>query len=395
MHEIHANTRQSHRCWADRCDGSVFRTIILASTILAMAPVPVLAQSGVASAPGGGRDSAVQYGTAQPMPLPMSSQAPPSLVDVLLSSQAAGTEEEPSVSPGETGNGKKSPVVLTAPTSLTSDTSVTPQEFGTSNHVFTTSRVNAKGNTTSKYYPYRAAGKLFFNIGASTFVCSASLIKRGVIVTAAHCVADFGAKRFYSNWRFVPAYNNGTAPYGTWTAKTAYVLTSYFNGTDSCAQSGVICQNDVAVLTLNAQGKAYPGTKTGWLGYGTNGYSYNKSGQVLISQLGYPVALDKGTLMERTDSQGYTAKSFSNNTIIGSLQTGGSSGGPWVVNLGIAPSLNGTSFGTAANHNVVVGVTSWGYVSTAIKQQGASRFTSSNLPVLIKAACATTKAACT
>ena len=117
------------------------------------------------------------------------------------------------------------------------------------------------------------------------------------------------ASQFYSNWRFVPAYNNGTAPYGTWTAKSATVLTSYFNGSDSCAQRGVVCQNDVAVITLNPQSGAYPGTKTGYLGYGWNGYSYNSSGQVLISQLGYPVALDNGALMERTDSQGFTSAS--------------------------------------------------------------------------------------
>jgi V8-like Glu-specific endopeptidase len=279
--------------------------------------------------------------------------------------------------------------------SLAGGDAVAPQEFGTSNHPFTTSRVNVSGNTTSKYYPYRAAGKLFFNIGASTYVCSASLIKRGVIVTAAHCVANFGASQFYTNWRFVPAYNNGTAPYGTWTARSATVLTSYFNGTDSCAVRGVVCQNDVAVITLNAQGGAYPGTTTGYLGYGWNGYSYNSSGQVLINQLGYPVALDSGALMERTDSQGFTSASNSNNTVMGSLQTGGSSGGPWAVNLGIAPALNGTSFGTGANHNIVVGVTSWGYVSTAVKQQGASRFTTSNITVLVNAACSATPAACT
>ena len=32
------------------------------------------------------------------------------------------------------------------------------------------------------------------------------------------------------------------------------------------------------------------------------------------------------------------------NTVIGSLQTGGSSGGPWVVNLGVTPSLNGATY---------------------------------------------------
>ena len=172
------------------------------------------------------------------------------------------------------------------------------------------------------------------------------------------------------------------------------VLPAYFYGTDACTVSGVVCADDVAVLTLNPQAGVYLGSRTGYLGYGVNGYSYNSSGQALITQLGYPKALDGGELMQRTNSQGYTASTSSNNTIIGSLQTGGSSGGPWVVNLGMAPSLNGTSFGTAAVHNIVVGVTSWGYTSTTMKQQGASPFTSANIGLLVASACVATPAAC-
>jgi V8-like Glu-specific endopeptidase len=269
-----------------------------------------------------------------------------------------------------------------------------PPEFGTSGQPYTTSEVSAFGENTAVRYPFSAAGKLFFNIGSASYLCSASLIKPGIVVTAAHCVSNFGQHQFYSNWQFVPAYTNGTAPYGVWSAKTATVLTSYYNGTDSCAQSGVICQDDVAVIVLNPQSGTYPGPRTGTLGYGWNGYSFNGSGQALITQLGYPVDLDGGYVMERTDSQGSTTPSLSNNTIIGSLMTGGSSGGPWVVNLGTAPSLNGTSYGNAANHNIVVGVTSWGYTNLAVKQQGAAPFTSNNIVVLVNAVCAATPGAC-
>jgi len=357
----------------------------------ALVPQPTFAQA-VTGAPGGGSDAAINYANAQPMPLPQSSKAAASLLDVLLARQRTDLGK-PGMSPGRNGNGQLQQVQL-APAKMLGDSGIGSQEYGTSNHVFTTSRVNAQGNQTSKFYPYRAAGKLFFNIGSSTFVCSASLVKRGVVVTAAHCLADFGGG-FYSNWRFVPAYNNGAAPYGTWTAASAFVMTSYLNGTDSCAVSGVVCQNDVGVIVLRPQSGAYAGARTGWLGYGWNGFGFNPSNLALISQLGYPVALDNGGLMERTDSQAYVDRSLSNNSVIGSLQTGGSSGGPWPVNLGIAPALNGTSFGAEATHNIVVGVTSWGYVSTAIKEQGASPFTSSNIVPLVNAACASTPAACT
>ena len=106
------------------------------------------------------------------------------------------------------------------------------------------------------------------------------------------------------------------------------------------------------------------------------------------------MALDGGAWQERTDSQGYVSSGMSNNTVIGSLQTGGSSGGPWIVNLGMAPTLNGTSFGTSATHNIVVGVTSWGYTSTTVKQQGASPFTSGNIGVLVNTVCSSYPGSC-
>ncbi|WP_017329472.1 trypsin-like serine protease [Burkholderia pyrrocinia] len=336
--------------------------------------------------------AAIDFKNAKPMPLPRPVVAPPSMLDSLMynARPALGV---PGYAQGGAGDGRQRPVQLVAPVDL-SQPGVQPQEFGSSNQPYTTSQVNAYGNNTQYYYPFRAAGKLFFNIGSATYLCSASLIKPGVIVTAAHCVANFGQKQFYSNWVFVPAYSNGTAPYGTWNGASATVMTSYYDGTDPCAVAGVICQDDVAVIVLSPQGGSYAGNSAGWYGYGWNGYSYNPSGLALIDQLGYPVALDSGVYMERNESQGFVSAGNSNNTIIGSLMTGGSSGGPWLVNLGMPPTLNGTGFGNAASHNVVVGVTSWGYTDTTVKQQGASPFTSSNIVTLVNTVCGSTPAAC-
>jgi len=275
------------------------------------------------------------------------------------------------------------------------DDDVEAQEFGTSNHPFSTARADLIPTATNTSYPYRASGKLFFNIGNSTFVCSASLIKRGIVVTAAHCVANFGKKQFYTNWRFVPGYRNGSAPFGTWTAQSVIVLTSYFNGTDPCAVAGVVCRDDVAVIRVNRSATgAYPGTATGWYGYGWNGFGFTAGGLTHITQIGYPVCLDNGQLMERNDSHGFKSVPDANNTRIGSLMCGGSSGGPWLVNFGIRPTLTGTTDGTAPNPNIVVGVTSWGFTSSAPKQQGASPFLSTNIPVLVNAACTPVPAAC-
>lgn len=250
--------------------------------------------------------------------------------------------------------------------------------------------MSALNDDTVSHFPFRASGKLFYRIGTDTYVCSASLIKKGVLVTAAHCVAKFGQRRFYSNWEYVPAFDNGTMPFGKWTGATAIIMTSYFDGTDACSVRGIVCPNDVAVITLHPQAGVYPGTRTGWFNYAFNGWGFSPW-QAQITQLGYsgapgsPIALDNGLLEQRTDSQGFVSTRDSSNTIIGSLQTEGSSGGPWILNLGVAPSLRGTPFGTAPIHNIVVGVTSW--VFLAVKQQGASPFTSGNITVLVRAAC--------
>jgi hypothetical protein len=140
--------------------------------------------------------------------------------------------------------------------------------------------------------------------------------------------------------------------------------------------------------------KGYPGKRTGWLGYGYDGWGFSTfSGATvaLISQLGYPVSHDGGLMMQRTDSQGFVDASHANNTVWGSRQTGGSSGGPEILNLGVpAADPLGTTYGNAADFNIVVGVTSWGYTDATYKQQGASTFTSSNIGQLLSIYCPST-----
>jgi hypothetical protein len=338
-------------------------------------------------------DAGIDFKNAKPMPLPqVSSLAGPAASAATLSHPGpAGSAS------GQQGTGQARPTTVVPEGELlnaieAAGDDVAPQEYGTNNHAFTTSRVDVNLYPVSRSYPYAPAGKLYFNIGTSTYVCSASLIKRGLVVTAAHCVTKYGGSlpRFYSNWTFVPAWSNGVAPYGTWTATSAYVMTSYYNGADSCAVAGVVCQNDVAVIKLAPQTRynpPYPGTATGWYGYGWNGFGFTPTKVAEITQLGYPVSHDGGNREQRTESYGIPNAAFSSNTIIGSRQTGGSSGGSWVVNLGVPAVLSGTGYGSAANWNIVIGVTSWGYVSTLPKEQGASPFLSTNIVPLVNAAC--------
>lgn len=384
-----------------RIVSGVLAAILASSLATASVAAEVKSFSGgkIVGATQGTRGSqAVQadFANAKPMPLPQAS-AP---AEVLFGNAAASSTGTPTTVPGTEGTGKERMITLpmakkktgSSSTQSTEDTGVAPQDYGTGNQVYTTARVDPSSNWTAKFYPYRVTGKLYFQIGSDWYVCSASLIKKGLLVTAAHCVSDYGASTFYTNWQFVPALKNSYAPFGTWYGATAYVLTSYYNGSDGCYQYGVICPNDVAVITITPQSGVYPGTSVGGYGVGTNGAGFNGSNRALITQLGYPASLDSGLQMERTDSEGYKYSTYSNNTIIGSAMTGGSSGGPWLVNLGLAPT--GIVAGSYSTRNVVVGVTSWGYVSTSVQQQGASPFTSTNITALTTTACTATPAAC-
>jgi len=378
----------------------IFSMMIVLTIVAAVGTVPSIAQisshdnTTVLTVQDNGP---VDFVNAQPIDLPQSLRGGDELL-ALLSRVDLGT---PGYLPGGQGDGDISPEFVGAPAKRSALDEVSRQEFGTSGHPFSTARADllfggpnlggpAATNTLS---PYRASGKLFFNIGGSTFLCSASLIKPGVVVTAAHCVAAYGQSQFYNSWQFIPGYRNGSAPFGTWTVQTAIILTAYFNGTDNCTVFGVVCPDDVAVLVLSDKNGFYPGLHTGWYGYGWNGFGFSGS-LTHVSQIGYPVCLDNGLLMERNDSQGFVDTSLSNNTIIGSLMCGGSSGGPWLVNFGIRPTLTGTTSGADPDPNVVVGVTSWGYTNPAIKEQGASPFTSGNILGLVNVACILVPGAC-
>jgi V8-like Glu-specific endopeptidase len=95
------------------------------------------------------------------------------------------------------------------------DEEVEPSAFGTFNWPYTHARVantnlgfvDALAKVPVTGYPFRPTGKLLMTFGTSTFVCSASLIKKGLLVTAAHCVHNYGQGNpgFATNVRFYPA----------------------------------------------------------------------------------------------------------------------------------------------------------------------------------------------
>jgi len=269
-----------------------------------------------------------------------------------------------------------------------------PRAFGSFGIPYTTTRVQDGAQSAgavgasrlSTTYPYRTVGKLTFSAG----YCSASLIRRSVIVTAAHCTQSFGTgTAIFSNFQFRPGHFGRAgataaqiAPYGTWNWITLVRPATWANGTD--IGTGAARDNDLAVIALgmNAQGQ-FVGDITGYMSYGWNNYSFvtsPKTGNLhtgAVSTLGYPFLMDSGAIMQRTDGPTYTTSLGGAGQLWqGSNVTGGSSGGPWVVNFRTrAATLAGGAVVGSASDITVIGVTSWGSSDpNAIKDNWSSQF---------------------
>lgn len=217
--------------------------------------------------------------------------------------------------------------------------------------------------SADRAYPYITIGKLFFTIAGQPYVCSASAIQHRIVATAGHCVHSGTSAGFYSNWVFVPAFRDGTAPLLSWNWRAATVTGTWASGGGTVPNAA-----DYAMIQFGDQsvgGRTLAlGDVTGWLGWQTLSLAANHT-----SKLGYPCNLDSCQKMQDITSGAFRTVA-PNNVEYGSDATGGSSGGPWVQNFQRLQSGGGT--GTNTGSNRVVGVTSYIYVPDTPKVQGAS-----------------------
>ena len=107
-----------------------------------------------------------------------------------------------------------------------------------------------------------AAGRVFFTVNGSNSSCSATAVSsanRSTVITAGHCVKITG--RFHQNWVFVPGYDNGNAPFGTWTARQVFLTPQWMSSEDLSFDIGAVVVNDLdgALLTdvVGGQGVAF------------------------------------------------------------------------------------------------------------------------------------------
>lgn len=207
-------------------------------------------------------------------------------------------------------------------------------------------------NLYKRHLPYMQTGKLFFSVpGQGNFVCSGASINSSnlaVVWTAGHCVHTPGVG-FHTNVLFAPARANGNNHKGVFTAFQLFTL----NGWSNLGQF----EWDLGAIVANRGGLApidLIGNKVGFLGYASN-----VARQQHFHALGYPAAPPFGGEKQQvcaaawaTDDQPSGGASAGPDTVgIGCDSTGGTSGGPWIVDLS---KLGGAT-------NVIHGVNSYRY----------------------------------
>lgn len=175
-------------------------------------------------------------------------------------------------------------------------------------------------------FPIKAVGKVYFSDGTYNYVCSGSSIGGRGVLTAGHCLSD-GSGNWYTNWVFKPAWRDPWAPYGTWTAYVKVVYTVWHNNGipgGLCRDVGAAKVNDIGGLMLSQT-------------VGNLGFAWNLSRLQHWSNHGYPAAapwtgkiqVKTGASYSKDEDPG--CLSGPNTTGVGWRQSGGASGGPWLL----------------------------------------------------------------
>lgn len=184
----------------------------------------------------------------------------------------------------------------------------------------------------------KTSGRVFFTMGDRTASCSGDSVTSAngsTVITAGHCVKYQGA--WHTNWVFVPAYDNGNAPYGQWSATKTFATDQWAASEDMNMDVGLAVVAPLSGRTLSqtvgAQGILFNG------GYNKRMYSF-----------GFPAAAPyDGTKL--VYCSGNSSKDFllTKDHGLGCNMTGGSSGGPWFQDFneatGLGTQVSVNSFG--------------------------------------------------
>jgi hypothetical protein len=194
--------------------------------------------------------------------------------------------------------------------------------------------------TAVREAPVATIGKVFFTLGGADYVCSGNVVSapnRSTVSTAGHCVNE-GGGAYASRWTFVPAYENGRAPYGQWSAVS-------FASPSQWTASGDISYDAAFVRIAPRNGATLQQT------VGATPVAFNQARGLVYEAFGYPAAAPfTGETLQSCYGRA-TADPFGQSLSQGIPcdMTGGSSGGPWFLGSGAQNSVNSFGYNTVAN----------------------------------------------
>ncbi|MFI0444653.1 trypsin-like serine peptidase [Actinomadura sp. 6N118] len=188
-------------------------------------------------------------------------------------------------------------------------------------------------------------GALFFNNGRGDHYCTASVVKsysKRLLMTAAHCIHGGKGGRYATKIAFVPKYDRGKRPYGTWTAKRLVVTQRWIRYGDADLDFGIIALNPRAGRKIENV-------------VGGNSLAINKGAGRKVNVAGYP-----RIVWDRRDRPIYcitTTRKHSRFQLRMDCSGfhGGTSGSPWLLNYNTRTrtgSINGVIGGYQGGGNV-------------------------------------------
>ncbi|MER5319926.1 trypsin-like serine peptidase [Streptosporangium roseum] len=187
------------------------------------------------------------------------------------------------------------------------------------------------------------AGRVFFTYQGRNASCSGNAVTSdngSTVITAGHCVKMGGA--FHGNWVFVPGYDRGDRPYGTWVATTLYTTPQWNNSED-------INHDVAAAVVAPLNGRSLTDV------VGGQGVSFNRARRQQMHSFGYPAAAPyDGSKLVYCAGRAFDDFLMSRDIGLNCNMTGGSSGGPWFTDfdegtgLGTLNSVNSFKYGFAA-----------------------------------------------
>lgn len=176
-------------------------------------------------------------------------------------------------------------------------------------------------------YPLSTVGKIFFSdTSGRNYVCSGTAIEsqnHNTVDTAGHCLYASGSG-WMQNVIFCPLYKNGDTPYGCWGASDLAVPSGWMNAKPNDLHEDF----GMAVVAPNSEGNLTDVV-------GGAGWAYDQADSQTFYAYGYPAGAPFNGQTRQSCQGSSRIWNYAGGKVVSIAcnMTGGSSGGPWFIQV--------------------------------------------------------------